>query len=436
MTKKKSHRRDTEDTKFTQRKHNSALRILCALCASVVNLIALSAVTFAQDWPGWRGPNRDGVVASFTAPKTWPESLKLKWKTPVGEGHSSPVVAGDRVYIQTRQGEEEVVSAIDLNTGKVIWSERNGVSYTVNPAAVGHGKGPKSTPVISGGKLYALSISGVLSSLDAQTGKLRWRKDFSKDFKVTSPLYGSAMSPLVVDNLVIAHVGGSEGGMLAAFNADTGEVKWSWRGDGPGYASPIIVDIGGARQIVTQSEKNLIAVSAATGELLWQMPFTTEYDQNIVTPVVYKDTLIFSGIDKGTFAIKPHMSGGKWKAEQVWHNPQVSMYMNTPVLVGDHLFGLSHKRKGQFFSLDARTGATVWTTEGREGENASLIAAGGLLFILNNDAELTVARKGATAFEPLKKYTVAQSPTWAHPVVVGNRLLIKDASTLALWGLE
>lgn len=390
----------------------------------------------AQDWPGWRGPNRDGVVAAFSAPKAWPESLKLKWKATVGEGHSSPIVSGNQVYIQTRQGEQEVVSAIDLNSGNVLWTDSHPVSYMMNPAALGHGKGPKSTPALSGGKLYSLSINGMLLCHNAETGKVKWRKNFSEEFKATSPLYGSAMSPLVVDNLVIAHVGGNFGGMLAAFNAETGDVKWSWKGDGPGYASPIVVEMAGVRQIVTQSEKNIIAVSASSGELLWQMPFTTEYDQNIVTPVVYKQTLIFSGYDKGTFAIKPQMSGGKWKAEQVWQNPQVAMYMSSPVVSGDHLFGLSHKRKGQFFGIDARTGATVWTSGGREGENAGMLAAGNLLFFLTNDAELIVARKSATAFELLKKYTVAQSPTWAHPVVIGNRILIKDATTLALWGLE
>jgi outer membrane protein assembly factor BamB len=402
---------------------------------SMLALIFCEAVS-AQDWPGWRGPNRDGLVTAFSAPKAWPETLKLKWKMTVGEGHSSPIVSGNRVYIQARQGEQEVLSAIDLNSGKSLWTDSHPVAYTMNPAALGHGKGPKSTPAISGGKLYSLSINGMLSCHDAETGKVKWRKNFSEEFKATSPLYGTAMSPLVIDNLVIAHVGGNFGGMLAAFNADTGDVKWSWKGDGPGYASPIVVTLGGARQIVTQSEKNIIAVSPSSGEMLWQMPFTTEYDQNIVTPVVYKDTIIFSGIDKGTFAIKPQMNGGKWKAEQVWQNPQVAMYMNSPVVSGDHLFGLSHKRKGQFFGLDARTGATAWTSEGREGENAGMLVAGNLLFFLTNDAELIVARKSATAFEPLKKYTVAQSPTWAHPVVIGSRILIKDATTLALWGLE
>lgn len=407
-----------------------------AIITLIMTALIFCETVSAQDWPGWRGPNRDGVVAAFSAPKAWPESLKLKWKATVGEGHSSPIVSGNRVYIHTRQGEQEVVSAIDLNSGNVLWTDSHPVSYMMNPAALGHGKGPKSTPVISGGKLYSLSINGMLSCHNAETGKVKWRKNFSEEFKATSPLYGSAMSPLVVDNLVIAHVGGSSGGMLAAFNAETGDVKWSWKGDGPGYASPIVVEMAGVRQIVTQSEKNIIAVSASSGELLWQMPFTTEYDQNIVTPVVYKQTLIFSGYDKGTFAIKPQMNGGKWKAEQVWQNPQVAMYMNSPVVSGDHLFGLSHKRKGQFFGLDARTGATAWTSEGREGENAGMLAAGNLLFFLTNDAELIVARKSATAFELLKKYTVAQSPTWAHPVVIGNRILIKDATTLALWGLE
>ena len=434
MIKIKSHRRDTENTERAQRKPYSSLRPLCVLCVSAVNLFSQTAL--AQDWPGWRGPNRDGHVNSFTAPKAWPESLKLKWKTPVGEGHSSPVVAGSRVYIQARQGDQEVVSAIDLNTGKPLWSDRYAVSYVMNPAAIGHGKGPKSTPAFYNGKLYTLSINGVLSCLDAQTGKVKWRKEFFKDFKSTSPLYGSAMSPLVVDNLVVAHVGGDSGGMLAAFNADTGEVKWSWKGDGPGYASPVVVDIDGTRQIVTQSEKNLIAVSAANGELLWQIPFTTEYDQNIVTPVVYKNTLIFSGYDKGTFAIKPVKRNGKWQAEQVWRNQLVAMYMNTPVLSGDYLFGMSHKRKGQFFGLDARTGDMLWTSEGREGDNAALLVAGGLLFLLTDDAELTVARGSAKAFEPLKKYRVAESPTWAHPVLLGNRILIKDQATLALWSLE
>jgi outer membrane protein assembly factor BamB len=407
----------------------SALRVYIAVALA-------GQVCFAQDWPQWRGPNRDGIVASFTEPKAWPDKLKTIWKVPVGLGHSSPVVVGRRVYLHSRQGENEVVSCFDLDTGKLLWKDSYPTPYTMNPAAAGHGKGPKSTPVVSNNKLFTFGISGILSCYDTATGKVRWRKEFSKQFKATSPYFGAATSPLVYSGLVIVHVGGHDSGALIAFDAETGDVKWSWSGDGPGYASPTVFESGGASQIVTQTQKSIAGFAAATGELLWRIPFETEYVQNIVTPVAYKQTLILSGLDKGTMAIRVIKRGGTWETERVWHNPDVSMYMNSPVLSGDYLVGLSHKRKGQFFCLDARTGQTLWTTNGREGDNAAILAAGRLLLLLTDGAELTVARSDPKKFEVLKKYSVADSPTWAHPVVVGNRVLIKDASSLALLGFD
>ena len=395
-----------------------------------------SQVCLAQDWPQWRGPNRDGVVASFTAPKVWPDKLKTIWKVPVGIGHSSPVVVGRRIYLHSRQDDNEVVSCFDLATGKQLWRDSYPTPYMMNPAAVSHGKGPKSTPVVYNDKLYTLGISGILSCYDAATGQVRWRKEFSKQFKATSPLFGTATSPIVYNGLVIVHVGGHDAGALTAFNAETGAIKWSWTGDGPGYASPIAFESGGVSQIVTQTQKSIAGFSAAGGELLWQIPFETEYVQNIVTPVVYKQMLILSGLDKGTMAIRVNKRGQKWETEQAWRNPDVSMYMNSPVVIGDYLFGLSHKRKGQFFCLDARTGQTLWTTNGREGDNAAMVAAGQLLLLLTDGAELIVARSDPRQFEALKKYSVADSPTWAHPVVVGKTVLVKDVSNLALLSFE
>jgi len=410
---------------------------LSKIASRIYIVLALaSQISFAQDWPQWRGPNRDGVAISFSAPKVWPEKLKTIWKVPIGIGHSSPVVAGRRVYLHSRQGENEVASCLDLDTGKVLWQDSYPTPYTMNPAATSHGKGPKSTPVVYNNKLYTFGITGILSCYDTVTGKVNWRKEFSKQFKTTSPLYGSATSPIVHNGLVIVHVGGHDSGALTAFNAETGEVKWSWTGDGPGYASPVVFESGGLNQIVTQTQKSIAGFSSASGELLWQIPFETAYVQNIVTPVVYKQTLIVSGLDKGTMAIKTTKRGDKWETEQVWANADVSMYMNSPVATGDNLFGFSHKRKGQFFCLDARTGQTLWTTTGREGDNAALIAAGQFLFLLTDNAELIVAKRDAKQFEALKKYSVADSPTWAHPVIVGNRVLIKDASTIALLSLE
>ncbi|HSQ19050.1 MAG TPA: PQQ-binding-like beta-propeller repeat protein, partial [Blastocatellia bacterium] len=224
---------------------------LCFVVALATN------VAFAQDWPQWRGPNRDGVVASFTTPREWPDKLKTIWKVPVGIGHSSPVVVGRRVYTHSRQDENEVVSCFDLETGKQLWRDTYPTPYMMNPAAVSHGKGPKSTPVIYNNKLYTFGISGILSCYDTATGKVIWRKEFSREFKATSPLYGAATSPVVYNNLVIVHVGGNDSGALTAFDAETGVVKWSWTGEGPAYASPIVFDFSGTNQIVTQTQKSI-----------------------------------------------------------------------------------------------------------------------------------------------------------------------------------
>jgi outer membrane protein assembly factor BamB len=187
---------------------------------------------------------------------------------------------------------------------------------------------------------------------------------------------------------------------------------------------------------VTQSQEHCIGIDATTGKLLWKIPFSTAYTQNIVTPAVHEGFLIFSGLDNGIFAVRVVHRDGRWSTEKVWENNRFSMYMSSPVLVGDLLFGLSHQRRGQFFCLDARTGTVHWVSEGRQGDNAAILSAGNVLFLLKNDAELIIAKAGKERFEVVRQYSVAESPTWAHPVVLGNRVLIKDKSTLALWTLE
>jgi outer membrane protein assembly factor BamB len=385
----------------------------------------------AADWPQWRGPNRDGRAQGFNAPRTWPKTLREQWKTTVGVGHSSPLLVGDRVYVFARSGEEEVLMALDAATGKELWRSGQKVAYEMNPAARDHGKGPKSTPVFSNNRVYTLGIGGSLSCHDAQTGKVVWRKDFSGQYPNTSPLYGTAMSPVVENNLLIAHVGGQDKGALTAFDAATGKVVWSYEQDGPAYSSPVVATLAGARQVLTFTQKELVGVEAATGKLLWKLPAKSAYDTNSVTPVVYKDTLIFSAEDQGVTAVRPVRRGAQMTAEVVWNSKQHELYMNSPVLEGNLLFGLSARNKGQFFCLDADTGKTLWQSPGRMGENAAIVNAGGLLFFLTNDANLLVLPAGAKEYAPLVQYAVANSPTWAHPVVAGSRILVKDETTLA-----
>ena len=399
----------------------------------LVFLLGSSAVLVSQgsrsDWPQFRGPNRDGAIASFTEPKAWPEQLTRVWKVNVGEGYATPVLVGNRVYMFARQGTNEMMQALDAATGKVVWQTQYAAPVTVNPAAQAHGPGPKSTPTFADGRLYTLGMGGIVTAFDEASGKQLWQKPAG----AVLPLYGTAMSPLVDRGLVIVHVGGHNQGALTAFDAATGAVKWTWNGDGPSYASPIVADVDGVRQVITLTQENLVGVSAGDGRLLWRRPFSTEYTQNIITPILTGRTLIVSGYQRPTAALRIVKKGEQWGAEDVWENPAASLYMADPVLVGDTLFGLSHRNSGQYVLLDVKTGKTVWTGMPRQATNAAIVHAGNVVFSLEEDAQLLVGRVSGTSFQELKRYTVADGATWAEPAISGNRIFVKDATTLALF---
>jgi outer membrane protein assembly factor BamB len=395
----------------------------------LIATVTIAATSLHADWPQWRGTSRDGRTAAPSA--EWPKELNEEWQITVGVGHSTPVVSGGRIYVFARQEEQEVLLCLDSKTGKELWRSAQPIAYEMHEAAKGHGKGPKSTPVVSKGNVFTLGISGVLSCHDAQTGKLKWRNEFSKQYPKTSPLFGTAMSPIVDGNVVIAHVGGNDKGALTAFDVETGVVKWANSFDGPAYASPIIVTLAGVRQIVTFTQKSFIGVDASNGQLLWNVPAKSEYDENSATAVSYKDMLIFSREEQGLTAIRLEKDGDKISPREVWANKDSRLYLSTPVLESNILFGFSALKKGQFFALDADTGKTLWQGPGRTGENAAILNLGGKeLLLLTNDAKLIVLPIHTKEYAPTVQYTVANSETWAHPVVLDNRILIKDLTTL------
>ena len=389
-------------------------------------------VSRVEGWPQWRGANRDGA-ATFTTPTTWPEKLTLKWKVDVGTGYAAPITVGDRVYAFSRQGEDEVMRALDAATGKTIWETRYNATYKPNSAATRtHGTGPKSTPTFADGRLFTLGMTGAVTAFDAASGKQLWQKPGGP----VEPLYHTAMSPLVDRGLVIVHVGGHSNGALTAFDARTGDVKWSWNGDGPAYGSPVAAELGGTRQIVTMTQDNLVGVSAATGELLWRRPYTVRATRNAVTPIIHGQTIIVSGLGMPVTGFRVANRDGKWSFEDVWTNNDVTMDMSTGVLIGNSLYGFSPRNSGQFFAIDANTGQTQWLSEPRQGDNAAIVRAGELWFALETDAELVVARANPKQHEIVKRYTVADAATWAQPVLSGNRVFIKDVSNISLWTVD
>lgn len=409
---------------------------------TVVTTIVLSAVLslglHAADWPQWRGPRGAAVVDAAQAPTTWPAALAKRWTLRVGLGHASPIVVANTAYVFARDGEQEVLRALDVTTGKEQWRSAFDVPYDMNPAARGHGKGPKSTPLFAGGRVFTLGISGVLSAHDAASGAVVWRKTFSGRL-AGPPDFGAATSPVMDDGRLIVHVGTINNGALTAFDPVTGNELWAWTGDGPAYATPIVVNLGGMRQVVTQTQKAIVGVAAADGRLLWRLPFTTPYEQNIVTPVVLGDRIVLSGIDQSTFAVRPQAKGATWTAEKVWDAASVPMYMSSPVAVGERLFGFTHRQRGQIFCLDATTGKTLWTSPGRVGENAAIVAVGRALLVLTDSGELLVVSGHDTGYQVERRYSVADSATWAHPVPVAlggtmvDAVLIKDEQHVAMW---
>jgi len=394
----------------------------------VVALAPASAQT-STDWPQWRGPTRDGSILA-ALPAQWPAALKKRWEIPVGAGHASPVVFGNRVVVIARQGEQEIVRALDVASGKEIWRAAYAAPYSINSAAWAHGAGPKSTPAIAGGRVFTFGIGGILSAFDLATGKLIWRLPAP----TVLPQYGTATSPLVDGTSVIAHVGGYEKGVLTSFDAATGKPRWQWNGDGPGSGSPIIATFGGVRQVVAQTQKFVVGLNVSTGTLLWQLPFTTDFDQNAFTPIVFQDLLINGGIDQPLTAIRPKLAGGTWIVETVWTNPQTPMFMSSPVVIGGTIYGLTPRSRGQFVAIDAKSGKTLWNTQGREGENASMLGTSAWLLASTTDGNLVVARANPQKYEEVRRYQIAQSALWAHPAITGNSIIVKDVDKVICWG--
>jgi outer membrane protein assembly factor BamB len=397
----------------------------------LVVLLTISSVV-AQDWPQWRGPRRDGVTTSFQAPAVWPETLTRRWTVDVGLGYATPLVVGDRLYVFSRQNDDEVVAAHDAATGTVIWSTPYRVPFEPMRAAARHGAGPKSTPAYADGRLFTLGMTSIVSAFDAASGKLLWQKPATP----AQPIYHTAMSPVVEGDMVIVHIGGPGDAALTAFDVATGEPRWTWSGDSPAYGSPIVAEIGGTRQLITFTHQWLVGVSVTTGQLLWQRPFRTPSDTSAQTPIVFRDTIIQNGRSNGVTAFRVVRRDGSWVTEDVWQTKEVSLYMTNGVVADGVLYGLSHLNAGQYFGLDLSTGAVLWTSEPRQAENAAMVSAGQIIFALEDDGELVVTRASRSGFDVVKRYAVADSATWAQPAISGDRIYVKDLAHLTLWTLR
>jgi len=396
-------------------------------------LLGVAPVAAGQEWTQWRGPGRDGFVPEKLAPAAWPDKLQRAWRVEIGEGYSSPVVANGRVFVHGRRDPEEIVAAVNLADGKGVWEQKYQAAFKKNQYAVEMAKGPNSTPLVIGNRLFTLGVTGILNAWDTATGKQLWTKDFSQSIDTSKLFCGTAASPLVANGRLVVQVGSDiHGGKILGLDPATGATQWEWTGLGPGYASPVVIDTNGQSQIVALTEGSIVGVDAKSGKELWSVPFADEWHENISTPLWTGAQLIVSGTRQGTHAYTLAEQNGKWQATETWKNPDVAMYMSSPVFGDGLVYAHSSKKKGQFVALDAKTGAVRWSTEGREGEHASLLLTPRHVVFLTNGADLIVVKRAAPAFAVEHRYEVAESSTWSMPVLLGSNILVRDATGLIL----
>ncbi len=405
---------------------------LAAIVAGIV-ILAGAGHVFAQDWPQWRGPDRDGKLSGFVPPQSWPKELTRKWKVAVGVGDSSPALVGDKLYTFGRQEDNEVMSCIDAVTGKILWQEVYPSQFVVTGVSSRH-PGTRSSPVVADGKVCVLGVGGILSCVDAATGKVLWRKQSAADYLDIAHQFESSMSPIIVDGLCVVYVGGKGQGALIAFDLASGHAKWKYTGDAPAPSSPVIMIVEGTKQIVTINEKQVIGISLADQTLLWQVPFKAR-PVNTTTPVIDGQTVYVTGQGMGTLAIKVVKKEGKFAAESVWTNSdtQAGSTFTTPVLRDGLLFGYAATK---LLCLSAQTGKLLWADTAARGPSAAIVDAGSCLMALAVNGELAIYLPSDKQYMELARYKVGDPEIWAHPIVAGKSIFIRDKDSVALWTME
>ncbi|HBC77963.1 MAG TPA: hypothetical protein DCZ51_04995, partial [Bacteroidales bacterium] len=369
---------------------------------------------FSQDWPQFRGIGRDSKVTGFKSPNTWPAELKQVWKVNVGFGDATPVLSGKRIYLAVRQNTDEVILCLDAGSGKEIWRSAY-TALAVTGPATSH-PGPRSTPAIADGKIVTFGVTGILTCLDASTGKVLWRKENPEN---AVPQFYTGMSPLIVDKICIAHLGKKDMGQVVALDLATGNEKWKWESDGPSYASPSVMTTGKQKHIIVQTEKNLIALSLENGKLQWQVATPVQQRfYNCTSPYINGDIIYYTGQGSGTKAIQVVRDGDKYVTKELWSNPEIGAKWNTPVLKDGFLYGFTDQKR--LYCIDASSGKTAWNDNTVSSDFSTIVDCGPVIIGLPSTGNLIVMKPDPKAYSETAKYKVADTPVYAFPVISGN----------------
>jgi outer membrane protein assembly factor BamB len=394
---------------------------------------AASSTAPGANWTDFRGPDRSGRYTATPIRTTWPrEGLPLLWKQPVGGGYASFVVANGVAFTIEQRRDQEVVAAYDVQNGRELWT--NGWSAHFQEAM--GGDGPRATPTYDQGRLYALGAEGEFRVLDAAKGTVVWRRNILTDNAASNLTWGMSAAPLVVDDKVIVLPGGTRGSSVVAYSKATGDVVWKSQDDEQGYTSPMLVTIGGIRQIVVVSASRAMGLTVDAGQLLWDYPWTTFNGINVAQPIVFSHNgtdRIFLSASYGTGAAVFELtrSGDRFETKKVWENQRMKNKFSSSVLHNGFIYGLD---ESILACLDANTGEQKWKG-GRYGYG-QIMLAGEHVIVLTEDGEVVLVRATPDRHEEVARFEAISGKTWNHPVIAAGRLLVRNIQEMAAFDIR
>ncbi len=383
--------------------------------------IALLALA-AADWPSYRGPSQDGSTPESLL-REWPDGrLRELWRTPVGDGYAGLSVSSGRVFTLEQRGKQETAAAYDAVTGKEIWNN----AWPAEFKSFLGGNGPRSTPAVSGGRVFVSGAEGEFRALDESTGRLLWRRDFRQE-KGETVRWGNAWSPVANGGLVYVQPN-ARGASVAALDEKTGALVWKALDDEQAYTTPMIASLDGRMQLLVVSAQRIAGLELKTGELIWSYPWKTDHGVNAAQPVIAggRRILLSAGYGHGTALIDVGCSAGGCKPTLLWENKNLKSKFNSPVLWQNHIYGLD---EGILTCIELERGTRKWKA-GRYGYG-QLILAAGLLIVTAEDGDVALVELSPEGLKEKARFKALNGKTWNMPALANGRLILRNENEMA-----
>lgn len=411
--------------------------VLCQFMVAATFALTVGGIAFGQQgsapvWDQWRGPTRDGLVSG----SNWPASLSdqnltQQWRVELDPSYSGPIVSHSAVFVTGTAGKKtEVVTALDRKTGKELWRVQWPGAMSVPFFAASNGSWIRATPAFDGDSLFVAGMRDVLVSLDASSGKENWRVDFVKEFKSPLPTFGFVSSPLLDGDSLYVQAGAS----VVKLNKTNGKVIWRTLKDdggmmGSAFSSPVLATLAGQRQLVVQTREKLAGVDPESGTVLWEHEVPSFRGMNILTPVVYGDSVFTSSYQNKSWLFDISKAGESFQVKEAWSN-KAQGYMSTPVVIDGHAY--MHLQNQRFACINLATGERTWTST-PYGKYASLVAQKDRILALDQKGELLLLKANPSQFELLAERKVSDQETWGHLAVCDDEVFVRELNALTVF---